>query len=587
MGVRDHLRMRRRGRDGGAPRSRLRPSTVVLLSVSGTFLLALAAAAAAAQTTPAPVGLASASSSQVSDVDVAFARQCAGCHGPEGEGALGPDLRTWTGTIEDTTTLLSQGAGGMPAFSPTLTPEQIGGLAEALDALVGVTAYESNCSACHGTWGEGGIGPSLKTSVGLDDDARRAVIVEGIGSMRGFGDTLTDAEVDALVRRLDGYAEVGPSIFAHQCAACHGDQGQGLTGPALAGSTIALEEAEAIVTSGFGGMPAFGPTLEDGDVAAVVAFVFTLEAAPADTTTTTSAPTTTTSTTTSTTTTIPATTTTEAAPAASGTDVYAAHCAVCHGGDAEGGAGPPLVGIDVSAEEVAAAIIGGQGSMPGFSGVLDEAEIDAVVAYLEGLAQPVTPEPDETGAEVYAQHCTACHGEDARGGVGPSLRTTQLTGDALRDAIAQGNATMPAFSRTLDAADFEAVVRYVEGLRGVDDGGGPALQGGPEIYNQDCSACHGARGEGGIGPRLQGTELTVNEIIARVYGGHTSGMPAFEGALDGRQVRDVAHYIQTFEATDEGQEGLGIGAVLGIAAGGVLLLAAIALGVVRWRRRRA
>jgi mono/diheme cytochrome c family protein len=491
---------------------------------------------------------------------VAFDRQCAGCHGGNGQGAIGPDLRHWTGSVEETATVIAQGAERMPAFSATMTTEQIEALARYLDELVGTSVYARACAACHGAIGEGGIGPSLKVSELADGD-RRSVIENGAGQMRGFADDLTETEIGALVWRTAGYRSVGPAIYATQCAPCHGVGGQGLTGPSLIGSSVSPQEAVTIVSSGSAGMPAFGAKLDPGDVEAIVAFALGLDSVTAPT-----APTTTT------------------ARFVSAIDIYAGSCASCHGLDAEGGIGPPLVGLSISDEELDGTIVEGRGSMPSFSGVLGSQEVAALVEFLQTLAEPSSTEATEAGAGVYAEQCAACHGADGRGGLGPSLRTTLLSGDDLRGAIARGNATMPAFARTLSSSDLELAAEFVGWLK---QAGGPVvpLRGGSVIYRQDCSACHGDRGEGGIGPVLQSTALTINEIIARVYGGHAAGMPAFAGALDGRQVRDVAHFIKTFERSAETDSGLGTVQIALLVGAGIVALAAASLTIVRVRRR--
>ena len=51
--------------------------------------------------------------------------------------------------------------------------------------------------------------------------------------------------------------------------------------------------------------------------------------------------------------------------AAAGEEVYQANCAMCHGADLSGGAGPGLtaVGADYTAEEIADIVVNGTGSM--------------------------------------------------------------------------------------------------------------------------------------------------------------------------------------------------------------------------------
>lgn len=573
MSIRDHLENRNRG---FVTRRRHLTNLVGMVTLVSTLAM-IGVSEPSAASGGAGFGLHQASRSEIRvqvepDAGVTFSRQCAGCHGAGGEGDVGPDLRTWSGSTEEAGVVVGEGADGMPSFAATLTQDQIDGLAVYVDELVGVSVYGEQCARCHGDSGEGSVGPSLKMG-NLDDVSRRFLIVNGLDGMPGFSATLTDDQIDALVRRSAGYADVGPIIFAGQCAACHGAQGQGLTGPALASSTIT--DAFAIVESGFGGMPAFGPTLDPGDIEAVIQYAFNLDSTPVEAPSTTTVPTT-----------VPTTTTlpTTIAPAL-GAEAYAERCAFCHGADAEGGTGPSLVGTVLAAEALALTIDAGQGSMPGLAGTISPEEVAEIVAFVQALAEPSSVEPTEHGADVYVTQCAACHGGDGRGSIGPSLRTTQLVGDALRDAIASGNATMPAFSRTLTAEDLELVTVYVEGLGARRELGGPRTDfaGGAALYRQDCFACHGEGGEGGIGGDLRGSSLTTNEIVTRVYGGHAAGMPAFEGALDGREVLGVAGYVKTFQVPGGATPGLADSFIVAIAAG-LFLVVGYALVVVRKRR---
>jgi mono/diheme cytochrome c family protein len=245
-----------------------------------------------------------------------------------------------------------------------------------------------------------------------------------------------------------------------------------------------------------------------------------------------------------------------------------------------------VIGVS-SAEELNAAITEGQGSMPGFAEELSAEQIAELVSFVQALGDLTSGPPTEGGVEIFIEQCSACHGRDGRGGVGPSLRTTLLEGADLRGAIEEGNATMPAFATTLESRDLDLVVSYVEGLRTTGESAGADLQGGPAIYQQDCSACHGEQGEGGIGPELRGTSLSANDIIAQVYGGHTAGMPAFEGALNSEQVRDVALFIRSMEAADDGGSGWRWLPAAGLAVGLLAVTGVVVMAVVRLRRRQA
>jgi ubiquinol-cytochrome c reductase cytochrome c subunit len=66
-------------------------------------------------------------------------------------------------------------------------------------------------------------------------------------------------------------------------------------------------------------------------------------------------------------------------------------------------------------------------------------------------------------------------------------------------------------------------------------------QDGGSIYEQNCQSCHGAQGEGGVGPSLQdqdSVEAVAQQV--RVGGG---GMPAFEGVLTDQQISEVATFV--------------------------------------------
>ncbi len=71
----------------------------------------------------------------------------------------------------------------------------------------------------------------------------------------------------------------GSSIYAANCATCHGSDGQGGVGPALAGKVVDkfpdAADQVAVVTDGRGGMPSFGGDLTDEQIAQVVEYTRT------------------------------------------------------------------------------------------------------------------------------------------------------------------------------------------------------------------------------------------------------------------------------------------------------------------------
>jgi mono/diheme cytochrome c family protein len=69
-----------------------------------------------------------------------------------------------------------------------------------------------------------------------------------------------------------------------------------------------------------------------------------------------------------------------------GRALFLKNCAHCHGADAHGDDGPDLHGLDLSDEWIANRIRKGKkGQMTAFAGKLQEADIDALIAYLRTL----------------------------------------------------------------------------------------------------------------------------------------------------------------------------------------------------------
>jgi len=69
---------------------------------------------------------------------------------------------------------------------------------------------------------------------------------------------------------------------------------------------------------------------------------------------------------------------------------------------------------------------------------------------------------------------------------------------------------------------------------------------GQKIFATTCAMCHGAHGEGGIGPDLRGelhygkTKEAVHESIAK---GRPNGMPAFGSQLSGNDLDNLVAFV--------------------------------------------
>ncbi|RYJ03993.1 MAG: cytochrome-c oxidase, cbb3-type subunit III [Acetobacteraceae bacterium] len=161
---------------------------------------------------------------------VAFANNCAGCHGAGGQGAVGgfPSLADddwiYGGSFDDIQKTIAVGVRNgehpdargvaMPAFAQAgLTPAQIGTLADHVLSLSGAgpasasgeALYAENCVACHGERGEGNreLGaPRLNDQVWLygGDKASisRTIAMARAGVMPAWGSRLDPAMVNML-----------------------------------------------------------------------------------------------------------------------------------------------------------------------------------------------------------------------------------------------------------------------------------------------------------------------------------------------------------------------------------------------------
>lgn len=171
----------------------------------------------------------------------------------------------------------------------------------------GAAIFRANCSQCHGSGAAGGIGyPNL-----LDDDWLWGGTIDEIAwsidhgirneqspdarwsQMPAYGEILSRNEIAAVVNHVlaisgqehDAALSVeGEELFLDNCAACHGDGGEGnrdLGAPRLndaiwlyGGSVDAI--THSVTYSRFGVMPAWGTRLNQAEVNAVAAYVHQL-----------------------------------------------------------------------------------------------------------------------------------------------------------------------------------------------------------------------------------------------------------------------------------------------------------------------
>ncbi len=235
--------------------------------------------------------------------------------------------------------------------------------------------------------------------------------------------------------------------------------------------------------------------------------------------------------------------TSAAGDTAQGASLYSSHCAACHQASGAGlpGAFPPLKGnavvqdrdptehIHVVLNGLHGKAIDGVtygGAMPPFAGLLNDADIAAIINHERtswGNAAPTV-----TAADVKA----------VRDGKPVAAPTTPATAPAVASPTA---AATPAAAEK-SAYQFDA-------------------KRGDALYASTCAACHQASGEGlpGAFPPLKGNPAVLADdpaehlstILHGVHGKtingqtYSSPMPPFGGQLDDEQVADIANHERT------------------------------------------
>lgn len=80
---------------------------------------------------------------------------------------------------------------------------------------------------------------------------------------------------------------------------------------------------------------------------------------------------------------------------------------------------------------------------------------------------------------------------------------------------------------------------------------------GEQVYKQNCEACHGDDGKGGIGPSLRDTiwlnkegDISDSQIFAIISSGTPNGMPPYAGQLDRNKIWALVSYIRHEQGKD-------------------------------------
>jgi mono/diheme cytochrome c family protein len=271
-----------------------------------------------------------------------------------------------------------------------------------------------------------------------------------------------------------------------------------------------------------------------------------------------------------------------------GRTLYNANCVMCHGAHGEGDLAPSLstqefltiVGDDYLCDTIT---MGRPGTgMPAWRHLSNE-DVASLILFLRTWQVEPSREVTYTSHEgdwdagrlLYAGSCASCHGDSAEGGVGPQLNNPVFlqsasdgmlrewiaygkTGTAMRGFLKGQQGTAELKPRQID--DLVAYLRSLEHRPRVSVAKRPS--GRPELgklwYAVSCASCHGERGEGASGPALSNTDFlhaaSDGFLMATMAMGRdgTEMRPVKKGpqsilSLDSDQVNDLVAYLRSWE----------------------------------------
>lgn len=298
------------------------------------------------------------------------------------------------------------------------------------------------------------------------------------------------------------------------------------------------------------------------------------------------------------------------------TDLYAENCAVCHGASGEGIGDNPVLNTaaiqSTSESDLVKVIARGRYNtmMAGWSidegGILSNAQVDDLVTLIQygnwefveqrvgelGLTPPAVIEyeitdemlnllsqlPDseqiQTGLELYANNCAACHAPSGSGSsIAPAINTPelrQLPVEGLTKTISEGvpGTLMAGWQQVLTPGQIGTLVdliyRWPELISSgiefpeaeISYAASPEMiADGQKLYQVACKSCHGADAYGSpMAPALnnqlflsQTPDAAIYQIIAG--GILNTRMPAWGSRLSDYDLASLVAYLRNFETT--------------------------------------
>ncbi|TAE47241.1 MAG: cytochrome C oxidase subunit III, partial [Bacteroidetes bacterium] len=126
---------------------------------------------------------------------------------------------------------------------------------------------------------------------------------------------------------------------------------------------------------------------------------------------------------------------------------------------------------------------------------------------------------------------------------GPGISSAEEYNIAMKEADEQKEVYLAKVGNQIDEKNV-TLVTDAEGLAN-----------GKTIFTTNCVVCHGANGEGGVGPNLTDKFWihggSVNKVFATIeYGVPAKGMIPWLGQLKPKEIQNVASYILSLQGTN-------------------------------------
>ncbi len=181
---------------------------------------------------------------------------------------------------------------------------------------------------------------------------------------------------------------------------------------------------------------------------------------------------------------------------------------------------------------------------------------------IEKLARD--PDALRVGSNLYANHCSMCHGSAARGAASfPNLTDDDwLYGGEpqnIKMSILNGRAgVMPGWDASFTEAELNDMVDYLHKL-GTDQEASAQSSPAHQKYQMLCAACHGPDGRGNqvLGAPNLADDIWLygggrDAIIATIRYGRNGIMPAHRDLLGEDRVHVLAAYVYSLSLEDQG-----------------------------------